>query len=621
MSATRIAYLFSRYPVVSQTFCDSEMLALEAAGIEVHAASIHPPRDSLRHERLADLRAPVHYPPPPSVLQALEREARRDGSWPAEMIVRHEREYGPHFRPALRARNALWFARLFKRLGIAHCHVHFANRATHTALFLKEMAGISFSFTAHAQDFMVDLGSDTLLAEMAEAAAFTIAVSDFSLDLLRQKCPGAAQRMRRIYNGLDPGAFPQARPRASAGSPLRILSIGRLIEFKGFHHLIAAVANLRQREVDCELRIVGEGPWRERLEKQALGLEIGDHVRFLGTRTQDQVKRELLDADVFALASIVDEKGASDILPTVITEAMACGLPVVSTTLAGIPEMVDHSKSGILVEPGNEAALAQALADVADPETARRMGLEGKRRANEIFSFAATAETLARDFISLAPEADPPPRPSRIWLVDSLPNPKANAPLAIEHQWIAGRKEFLALVLSRQGESQPADPPHPGTEWLPDGVLLEAEWRAHPDLRARLEALRSELGENIDGEWFFQQARRALWVARLASARGFSSLHGSRASETVVAWIAATITDIPFTGVLEPGHHLPSAIVRRIKPCAAELADPGHDPLRLRQPEGKLIRIGPLKHRRAAQPIERGERESALEEFFAKLPG
>lgn len=621
MSATRIAYLFSRYPVVSQTFCDSEMLALESAGIELHVASIHPPRDSLRHERLADLRAPVHYPPPPAVLKALEREARRDGSWPAEMIVRHEREYGPHFRPALRARNALWFARLFKQLGIAHCHVHFANRATHTALFLKEISGISFSFTAHAQDFMVDLGSDTLLAEMAEAAAFTIAVSDFSLDLLRQKCPGAAQRMRRIYNGLNPDAFPQAHPRASADSPLRILSIGRLIEFKGFHHLIAAVANLRQRNTDCDLRIVGEGPWRERLEKQAIDLGIGDHVHFLGTRTQDQVKEELHHADVFALASIVDEKGASDILPTVITEAMACGLPVVSTTLAGIPEMVDHGKSGILVEPGDEAALAKALADVADPETAQSMGIEGKRRAGEIFSFAATAETLARDFISLAPENDTPPHPHRIWLVDSLPAPETDNPLAIEHQWIAGKGEFLSLVLSRQSGTHPAAPPHPNTEWLPDGVLLEAEWRAHPKLRNRLETLRCELGENIDGEWFFQQARRALWVARLASARGFASLHGSRASETVVAWIAATIADIPFTGVLEPGHRLPSAIVRNIESHAAKLADPSHDPLRLRLPEGKLIRIGPLKHRRAARPVERSEREAALEEFFAKLPG
>ena len=164
MPCPKLAYLFSRYPVVSQTFCDSEMLALESMGRSLVIGSLYPPKDSFRHERLENLRAPIHYPPPPVVLKAMQAEAEADGTWPAEMVARHERDYGPSFQSAVRARNALWFARLFPRLGVGHVHVHFANRATHTALFLKALSGIPFSFTPHAQDFMVDLGSDALFA-------------------------------------------------------------------------------------------------------------------------------------------------------------------------------------------------------------------------------------------------------------------------------------------------------------------------------------------------------------------------------------------------------------------------------------------------------------------------
>ena len=177
MPPPRIAYLYSRWPVVSQTFCDSEMLAHEAAGWPLVAASIYPPKDSFRHERLAGLKGPVLYPPPPPVLKALQRRAEADGSWPAAMVARHLEAYGPSFQPDVRARNALWLARRLPSLGVRHVHVHFANRATHTALFLKEIAGLPFSFTPHAQDFMVDLGSDDLLEEMCREAEFVIAVS------------------------------------------------------------------------------------------------------------------------------------------------------------------------------------------------------------------------------------------------------------------------------------------------------------------------------------------------------------------------------------------------------------------------------------------------------------
>ncbi|MGI9243378.1 MAG: glycosyltransferase family 4 protein, partial [Verrucomicrobiales bacterium] len=386
----KIAYLFSRYPIASQTFCDSEMLALEAAGVPLCIGSLNPPPDSFRHERLADIRANAHYPPPAKVLQAMQQSAEEDGSWEplAALAAEHDRAYGESYKAALRARNALYFARMFRSRGVSHVHVHFANRATHTALFIKKL-GIPFSFTAHAQDFMVDLGSEGLLSEMCREAEFVIAVSDFSKDLLQGMCPDSAGKIHRVYNGIDTGSFPTAAV-AQKGEPLRILSIGRLIEFKGFHHLLQACAQLRDRKIPFQCTIAGDGPWSERLCELRAGLKLTkQQVVFAGRRSHGELKAELARSHVFALPSIVDSKGASDILPTVIMEAMAAELPVVSTQLAGIPEMVTDGETGLLIPPGDEGALADALAQLAaDPDKGARFGAAGRRGAGERFELA-----------------------------------------------------------------------------------------------------------------------------------------------------------------------------------------------------------------------------------------
>ena len=190
----RLGYLYSRYPVISQTFCDAEMLDLERRGIELVIGSVYPPLTSLRHEYIARLRAPIHYAPPQEILRILERDAKTARKWPRELVEQHDGRYGPGAKAELRARNALYFAEFFAGSGVDHVHVHFANRAAHTALFLKEISGIPFSITAHGQDFMKDLGSDDLLREICAAAEFVAAETDYSRDLLRQRCPDSAAR-------------------------------------------------------------------------------------------------------------------------------------------------------------------------------------------------------------------------------------------------------------------------------------------------------------------------------------------------------------------------------------------------------------------------------------------
>src|SRR5436305_3974769 len=356
----RLGYFFSRYPLTSQTFCDAEMLALERLGVGLQIGSVYPPLTSLRHEHISRLRAPIYYAPPQKILKIWEKNAKTTSKWPQELVDRHERKYGRQVKAEQRARNAFYFADLFTRKDVHHFHVHFANRAAHTALFLKEISGIPFSVTAHGQDFMKDLGNDDLLREICAAAEFVAAETDYSRELLCQRCPDSAAKIYRVYNGIDLEHFPT--PVSAAINPVpRIISVGRLVAFKGFECLIDACAELARRGFDFVCDIIGEGPLRDTLQAKMDILNLSPRISLLGSLSQRAVLEKLQAADIFALASAIDAQGASDVFPTVILEAMASARPVASTRLAGIPELVVDGETGTLISPGDTAALTDAL--------------------------------------------------------------------------------------------------------------------------------------------------------------------------------------------------------------------------------------------------------------------
>ncbi len=394
----RLGYLYSRYPVLSQTFCDAEMLELERRGHEIVLTSLLPPKTELRHEYLRNLRAPIHYAPDSQELDKLARKAKRSGRWPKELVAAHERKYGPQYKAALRARNALFFVELFERERVPHFHVHFANRAAHTAMFVKAISGIPFSITAHGQDFMSDLGNDELLRELCATAEFAGAETNYSRDLLRARCPESANKIFRVYNGLDLSRFRLAEPKRS-GRKIRLLSVGRLVPFKGFDVLIDACAQLQKNGIDFHCEIIGEGNQRAGLRTRVSQLSLENAVNFAGERTERQVRAAMDDCDIFVLASAPDERGASDIFPTVIAEAMASERPVVSTTVTGIPELVATNETGLLVSPRDAKALADAMERLARDENLRRaLGKAGRKRIEQNFVIEKTIEPLLKRF-------------------------------------------------------------------------------------------------------------------------------------------------------------------------------------------------------------------------------
>ena len=554
-----LAYLFSRYPVVSQTFCDTEMMALEARDFRITIASLNPPTTSFKHERLKNLQAEILYPPPREILDLPKSGAcDHDPIWKAMVTLadEHEKAYGPSFKARTRAQNAWHFAREFAKRRIKHIHVHFANRATHTALFLKK-AGYTFSFTAHAQDFMIDLGSRELLQEMAREAEFVVAVSDFSRQLLQEMCPDSASKIIRIYNGLDPSVL---SPTPLPEGPLTILSIGRLIEFKGFSNLIQAVALLRDRGVAASLNIIGDGPLREELKTLICSLNLNDSAKLLGVRSQDQIKQHLEDSHVFALACIVDQKGASDILPTVILEAMAAGRPVVSTRLVGVPEMVEHGVTGLLAESGNIEDLADQLQHLANtPTDLAKMGAAGRAKLLETFTLDHTAGTLAALFLKHAGALPPVSPLSTLCLLPVWPG--RNAAEIAELEFLSKHKS-ARLVATNAAEEQ-AEPTPQNLSFLPDAIVLESAWRTAPQQVALMESLCEKCGP-VDGELYFREARRAVYQASQLHHANIQHLHAFRSESMLCIWLLHKLTGLPASGVIEPQPFWPKGTLQII---------------------------------------------------------
>jgi glycosyltransferase involved in cell wall biosynthesis len=541
------------------------MLALERRGIDLEIGSIYPPLTSLRHEHISRLRAPIHYAPPQEILRISENNAKIGGRWPRDLVEQHEGKYGPGVKAGQRARNALYFADFFARNNVDHVHVHFANRAAHTALFLKEISGIPFSVTAHGQDFMKDLGSDELLREICAAAEFVAAETDYSRELLCKRCPDSAGKIHRVYNGIDLERFPVQTTRTINSVP-RIISVGRLVAFKGFEHLIDACAELAYRGLDFVCDIMGDGPLRDALQTKINTLNLSSRINLLGSLSQEAVLQKLQVADIFALASTTDVQGASDVFPTVILEAMASARPVVSTRLAGIPELVVDGQTGVLVSPGDTSALTRALELLLrDSELRLRYGHAGRTRIEQHFPIEQTVAPLLKLFEGRAKSSAKSSQHSAaatgiVYLIDRWPD-KELPLLERELQEMKCRGASVVPVVCELNSNARLDRAMQqlasALEFLPDAMVLEAEWRANPALAQRLEEERAQQSVRAPGAIFLRQARFALALQTLLREKKVSHLHATSSRALVCALLLKRLLNVTVSATIETRSELP----------------------------------------------------------------
>lgn len=416
----RVHYVLKRYPRLSETFVVREILGVEAAGVQVGIDALGTPDEPVRHPDVARVTARVRY---------LGRSGwRRDRALPTLLRLAADnpvtvcrvgwtawraRRTDP--KALARLGQAVLVAERARREGAQLLHAHFATGAAEVAVAAGRLAGIPVTVTAHAKDIFHAENAPLLAGRLAGAAA-VVTVSDFNVRHLRQVL-SAQTRIAHIPNGV---ALGPATP-GSVGHPdAPVLAVCRLVAKKGVDTLLEAVALLagapdgerpqsralgappsgaaapRARADDTvRVCIIGDGPLREELQAQAQRLGIGERVEFLGARPAGEVEAAYQRCGVVVLPCRVDGNGDRDGLPTVLVEALARAVPVISTSVVGIPELVRHGHTGLLVAPDDPQALAEALRTVrADPALARRLGAAGRELVAAAYDPGASARAL-----------------------------------------------------------------------------------------------------------------------------------------------------------------------------------------------------------------------------------
>jgi colanic acid/amylovoran biosynthesis glycosyltransferase len=393
------------YPVPTTTFIDREIEALRRMGADVQVVSIRRPARPGLSDRQRALQQGVDYVLPARAGDLVRSHLRfllsRPGVYVGTLLRLLSR---PHPSPRSRGKTLLHFglgvhvARILRdRHPGDHLHAHFVDRAALVALIAGRLLDRTFSATAHANDIYVD---PVLLPEKIASAKFVATCTRYNEAHLRTLLNGGSEgKVRCIYHGLDLREYtPRPSPRRD---PPLILSVGQLKEKKGFGHLLEACRILAERGIAFECQIVGDGPLRDVLAARILRLDLGSRVSLLGALPHETVLDRYREATVFALPCVTGPDGDRDGIPNVILEAMAMGLPVVSTAHSGIPEAVEHGASGLLVPPGDEEALAQALARlIDDPALRERLGRRGRERVRELFDVDANARRLLAEVVA-----------------------------------------------------------------------------------------------------------------------------------------------------------------------------------------------------------------------------
>lgn len=411
-SRGRRAYVLKMYPRFSETFIVSEILAREAAGEELIIFSLRPSTDTRFHPELARVKASVI---------GIERPASARGFWQTWTECATE----PHLAAALPnhlgelselahddAIQALQIARLALEHEVTHLHAHFASVSTTVARTASALTGVPYSFTTHAKDIFHE---DVVLADLARKTAdadHVIAISEYNRRYLTSVLgPELSDRLVVVRNGLELERFPY-RPRVGGGAQAAdvnaasattipsLLAVGRLVEKKGFTHLLDALARLRDAGAPALLDLVGSGPLENELRERIDELGLGGLVTLHGALTQAEVREMFTSHDLLVAPFVIGSDGNADGLPTVLLEGMATGIPCIAGNVTAVPEVIDHDRTGWLVTGDDALSIAETIAEVVrrlrdTPAAVRAVTDAARRLVCELHDSRAQALRLA----------------------------------------------------------------------------------------------------------------------------------------------------------------------------------------------------------------------------------
>ena len=397
----KVAYIFERYPVLSQTFLRREVAGVRDQGVLVQIHSLFPPNPAdLTHQVEGVPVDTFRWWEAATLIVALPRELFRD---PALLRDgwRLYRRYRPtnsenFWSTVWAAIFAVCRANRIRREKPDIIHGVWATAPATAAAILGRLCNVPFSFGGHAYDIYRH-GGDAFLEPKLRAASFVHTTTDAGAKYLRDRANGAPVKIVLARRGLD--QLPPKPVRDTTTRPVRLLSVGRLVPKKGHIHQLAACALLKSWGIQFEARIVGDGPLRGDLERQIVRDGLQDCVSLTGPLAPPQVDEQYLWADIFWHTGVIDAEGDRDGIPNVIPEAFARCLPVISSRTAGPMEAVIHEVTGLLADPSNAAELAGAVKRLAeDPKLRQQLGENGRHWVEENFLISHNAAILARAF-------------------------------------------------------------------------------------------------------------------------------------------------------------------------------------------------------------------------------
>jgi glycosyltransferase involved in cell wall biosynthesis len=417
-SDKQIGYLLRSYPRLSQTFILNEILALEQMGVSIQIFALTDPREKVVQKQVSQIRAPVHYLNESMQARRLWNVLNEHVDVARRYFIRYIRSIfyiaankridqgytasnrWECFRQAVHLIHLLMHNEQITGKKIDHLHAHFAHDPTLIAFLVHEITRLPFTFTAHARD-LYQVPEEVLTDRIREARS-VITCCGANLEYLKQIAPSQQSKFSLVYHGVNLKDFQPAPGPATPSAkevPL-ILSVGRLVEKKGFQDLLQALLIVKAKGELFRCTIYGDGPLGEQLEKWIEEYGMSGEVALMGDRTQKELISIFQNATLFALTPVQTEDGDRDGIPNVLVEAMAVGLPVITTAVAGIPELVDNNQNGFLYQPHDVPGIASGIFELLrNAEKRQQLGGAGSKKVMEQFDIVQAAKRLKTLFI------------------------------------------------------------------------------------------------------------------------------------------------------------------------------------------------------------------------------
>lgn len=366
LSSPIIAYLAPEIPSLSGTFVYGEIFALQRQNITIIPFSIHRKIPAQPDALLQQLAEQTYFLYERSLGTVFQDNLHNFLRHPLRYLRVFFRTLGDMIKVGLFNTSAVKLfyqflqgnalARQLIEKRCQHLHIHFASVPTQVGMYGAQFAQIPFSFTSHANDLFERGG---LLPEKLARCQFAVTISDYNDQFLQQRSP-LAHKVKVIHCGVNLEDF-SFQQKQTWQQPILIKSLGRFVEKKGFDTLILAASRLQQQGMEFRLEIGGDGPEKAQLQHLITEHQLTSVITLVGSLPHPQVLPWLREADLFVLACKVDQQGDQDGIPVVLMEAMAAGIPVISTALSGIPELIEDGVTGFLAQPNDVSSLAMTL--------------------------------------------------------------------------------------------------------------------------------------------------------------------------------------------------------------------------------------------------------------------